>query len=40
MSYTTAGKIGANVVAPGHQADHQQDEKPDDSQPASAEAAT
>jgi hypothetical protein len=34
-----ARKEGANIIAPGDQADYQQDDKPDDSQPASAEAA-
>jgi hypothetical protein len=37
---TTAGKVGANVIAPGDQADHQQDNEPYNSQPTAAEAAT
>jgi hypothetical protein len=34
------GKVGADVVAPGHQADHQQDDEPYDSKTTAAEAAT
>jgi hypothetical protein len=40
MGCTTARKVGANVIAPGNQADHQQDKESHNPKPASAEAAT
>jgi hypothetical protein len=39
MGCTAARKVGANVIAPRNQADHQQDEKSHDPKPAPAEAA-
>jgi hypothetical protein len=39
MGCTTARKVSADVIAPGNQADHQQDKESYDPKPAPAEAA-
>jgi hypothetical protein len=39
MVCTAARKVGANVIAPGNQANDQQDDKSDDPKAAAAEAA-